>query len=978
MTLSENQPKNQDTAGQIPGYVFGHQWRNVLTDSGYELLDSFRLLPLVGKNPQLSAWNTVHMDRAAVNAWRPEPNTWQQEATGFGIITGPQWPGPASRGSDIPVQPRPEGATSLICFDFDGPSARQWLESELGGTLPHTWMITRRDSDSNNVPGRGKLVFLTTPEQSEQLGGLFICKQVTAEIELKDGKKKQEALEVFHTRGKQIAVLGDYPQGEGGGEYFWLPNCGPNALAQLPQELFDIALRINANYETAKDENRKHQARKAESHSSKIPGLGGGQWRVIRDRPCPICGRNKGHICSQHTSGAIRCFNGDSFGWRSQHGERIPSGHIIETIEGAFAFCSANYDGPAGAEDMGNFVVHKPKALKPRDLGAYADADNAAAAITVDNILALPPISEIQQQAADPYSTDALLAEIERIHAEMQRLGFDSLYETSETRAMLHQLQRRVAGEQARHGRKNTAVQQMVLQCFGIKQTAWFEELKPLVAEAHAAAADLERQRRVERFAEAAMQLTADWDGNTAPTPLQAVNLWTQAVGPWRGEQKERPSNQALLDAITRSLDAYGARYNTMTQSIDLLTESGVVAVVPPEIGDQLNMHLAKLGWEVDQRPMRQAIAAALVGRAYNPVADWLETIANDPTIEPIDLGSVASDCLGVHDDLSREMVRRWLIGAVARALNPGCRMEAVLILKSEKQGLGKSTFARCLCPPLMNADGTPSEMHLWFTNNASIGSDADSKLTMHCGWVIELQEMERFSSKRSTEELKTCITTANDLVRPPYGSAHVQMPRASVLIGTCNTEGFLPRDPTGTRRFWPIDLDNGTGTSPEHVESWLTANRQGLWKAAMQAYRNGERWHLTTEQEQERHKVSMDYMPDTAQDDDIAAWIASKPHNVAFQIQTAAWNSGAYNRDRDKLTPNEQQAIAALLRQLGFTKQRGPKVIGRAGRKPMLWMREEYVGAAKAQQWDQLKVLSNDPDEFIRQQAERRQPWPG
>ncbi|MFZ9619984.1 MAG: hypothetical protein ACO289_02175, partial [Prochlorococcaceae cyanobacterium] len=172
MTLPENQPTDQDTAAKPGGPVFGSQWTDVLADAAagraYSLLAGARLLPLVqGKRPIITDWSNTHLGPAALLAG-------YRQATGFGVVTGPQWPWPddADEGTEIE---RPDGATSLICFDFDGPSARLWA-ADRNLPWPATWWITRvgeaTEQQPNGAPiqGRAKMVFTTTPEQSAALG----------------------------------------------------------------------------------------------------------------------------------------------------------------------------------------------------------------------------------------------------------------------------------------------------------------------------------------------------------------------------------------------------------------------------------------------------------------------------------------------------------------------------------------------------------------------------------------------------------------------------------------------------------------------------------------------------------------------------------------------------------------------------------------------------------------------------------------
>jgi hypothetical protein len=55
-------------------------------------------------------------------------------------------------------------------------------------------------------------------------------------------------------------------------------------------------------------------------------------------------------------------------------------------------------------------------------------------------------------------------------------------------------------------------------------------------------------------------------------------------------------------------------------------------------------------------------------------------------------------------------------------------------------------------------------------------------------------------------EQTKAWITRQSDRERAAYARRRVDIPRQFVIIGTTNSRAFL-RDPTGNRRFWPVNV---------------------------------------------------------------------------------------------------------------------------------------------------------------------------
>jgi predicted P-loop ATPase len=75
-----------------------------------------------------------------------------------------------------------------------------------------------------------------------------------------------------------------------------------------------------------------------------------------------------------------------------------------------------------------------------------------------------------------------------------------------------------------------------------------------------------------------------------------------------------------------------------------------------------------------------------------NPLTDWLHTNVWDG-VPRIDEWLIRG-CGAVDNELNREIGRRWLVQCVARAMDPGCKADCVLILVGP-QGAKKSTTFR-------------------------------------------------------------------------------------------------------------------------------------------------------------------------------------------------------------------------------------------------------------------------------------------
>ena len=171
-----------------------------------------------------------------------------------------------------------------------------------------------------------------------------------------------------------------------------------------------------------------------------------------------------------------------------------------------------------------------------------------------------------------------------------------------------------------------------------------------------------------------------------------------------------------------------------------------------------------------------------------------------------------------------RAVSRKFLIGCVARALDPGCQMDNMLIIEGEG-GIGKSTGIRALVPD-----------ESWYADSLGDINAKDTLINIQGIWILELAELAGHS-RRETEAQKAFITRVSDRFRPVFGLAAVNHPRYTVFIGTTNREHYL-MDETGNRRYWPV-----RATSVD--VAGIGRDRDQIWAEAVHAWLEGEAWHL-------------------------------------------------------------------------------------------------------------------------------------
>jgi putative DNA primase/helicase len=261
-------------------------------------------------------------------------------------------------------------------------------------------------------------------------------------------------------------------------------------------------------------------------------------------------------------------------------------------------------------------------------------------------------------------------------------------------------------------------------------------------------------------------------------------------------------------------------------------------------------------GMRVPVATSLSAMAVVAQRTPFHPVREYLESLAWDGVVRlPSWLSKYAGACEQPSAYLER--VGTWfLISAVARIYEPGCKADHCVILEGT-QGRGKSTLVRLLVP-----------RGEWFAEHNANLMDKDSYAILQGRWIMELAEMDSLA-RAEVGRIKRYMTTAIDAYRPVWARRVARFPRHCVFIGTVNDSEYL-RDPTGNRRFWPVkvsDIDTAA----------LTRDRDQLWAEAVHYFKEGVHWwpgrddeSLLESEQEERLRVDVWEEP-------IAAWLVAR-----------------------------------------------------------------------------------------------------
>ena len=366
---------------------------------------------------------------------------------------------------------------------------------------------------------------------------------------------------------------------------------------------------------------------------------------------------------------------------------------------------------------------------------------------------------------------------------------------------------------------------------------------------------------------------------------------------------KERENDVAKVKSVLHDL-----RKNKLTGSIEYTDDNGKTVILE---GQDLDLMTTKIACEhgifIPEPRIKAAIQYAALKNSYCPITKYLDhCAAHAKPHEHWD--TVGEVFLGNPQPLATLAMQRMMIGAVARAYQPGESMSWLPILVGA-QGVGKSMFSRYLVPKgLFSEITTPLETLM------------KEQYRLHVAWLLELPEIDNYFNTRNIENFKNLVTSRVDEVRYPYASLPSKLPRRFVMIGTTNRNQFLV-DSTGNRRFVPLEIGAGFQIPWKR----LAEERDSLWAAAVQAYRNGVDYEFNSGEIAAISEYIQEFGDPDPWHEKIVAYISTKNEVSAADILTKALELDPRNQGR-----REARRVADVLQSLNWrrlsTKRKDPQ----------------------------------------------------
>jgi hypothetical protein len=290
------------------------------------------------------------------------------------------------------------------------------------------------------------------------------------------------------------------------------------------------------------------------------------------------------------------------------------------------------------------------------------------------------------------------------------------------------------------------------------------------------------------------------WDDSaTAEAKLEALGI----------DPGKPPANEDTVMVVLERHPAYRDAVwsdsflgRIMTRSADGPREWADADDVAMAIALQRTMGLKR----VKVSHVRAAVIARAMSQVRNCAQDWLAGLKWDGTERIADF---FPDICGTPNTLyARAVGRNFWLSLVARVLQPGCKVDTMVILEGA-QGSRKSS--------LLKAIGGD-----WYCVQHEAVTGKGFFEVLPGKMLVEIAEMDAFG-KAEVTRVKQVVSTESDRYRESYGRYAKDHPRHSIFVGTTNKDDWN-RDETGARRFWPIRCADIDVTAALAVRSQLFA----------------------------------------------------------------------------------------------------------------------------------------------------------
>ena len=363
-------------------------------------------------------------------------------------------------------------------------------------------------------------------------------------------------------------------------------------------------------------------------------------------------------------------------------------------------------------------------------------------------------------------------------------------------------------------------------------------------------------------------------------------------------------------------------RLNELTERIDITRDLGW-----RREGDILNdTDMAYITLYIEENycisnsnVIEKAIQIIANENRYHPIRDILNDLVWDGTSR---LANMLAHFFGVEKkELTTESIKLFMLGAVCRVFDPGCKFETSICLVGD-QGAGKSTLFRFL-----------AIKDEYFSDDLKRLDDEKIVVKLQGHWIVEMPEMLATLNSRRVEEIKSFLSRQKDTYRTPYEKHPKDRRRQCVFGGTSNKMEVLPMDKSGNRRIIPIE------THIEKAEIHILDNEDEsreyilqVWAEIMEIYRSG-RFSLTLPRhlQAELAKYQERFTPEDNDQESIEYFLTNTQEKYVC-VKMLAYEALGYSQ-YDQLKKSDCNRISEMMHHFPEWEAVGTRTVSKYGR---------------------------------------------
>ena len=363
-------------------------------------------------------------------------------------------------------------------------------------------------------------------------------------------------------------------------------------------------------------------------------------------------------------------------------------------------------------------------------------------------------------------------------------------------------------------------------------------------------------------------------------------------------------------------------RLNELTERIDIVKDLGW-----KREGDILNdTDMAYITLYIEENygisysgVIEKAIQIVANDNRYHPIRDILTGLVWDrtPRVE-----NLLTHFFGVEKtDLTTESIKLFMLGAVCRIFDPGCKFETSICLVGD-QGAGKSTFFKFL-----------AIKDEYFSDDLKRLDDEKIVIKLQGHWIIEMPEMLATLNTRRVEEIKSFLSRQKDTYRTPYEKHPKDRKRQCVFGGTSNKMEVLPMDKSGNRRIIPIE------THMDKAEVHILDDEEGsrayilqAWAEIMEIHRSGDfSLTLPTHLQAELAKYQERFTPEDNDQESIEYFLSNTGEKYVC-VKMLAYEALGYSQ-YDQLKKSDCNRISEMMHHFSEWEAIGTRTVSKYGR---------------------------------------------